>query len=108
MAIFPPGRCQFFPRGGGASKPIRAFASLYRAILLPPGVDPAAGAALREAFHRLDTDAEFQRAAAGLNGGIKMELTDGASAQTFAEDVARLAKSDPNALRYLEDMAQRK
>ena len=82
--------------------------ALGRAIMAPPGVDPAAGAALREAFDRLDTDPEYQRGATNLNGGIKMELTDGASAQTFAEDVARVVKSEPNALRYLEELAQRK
>ena len=82
--------------------------ALGRAIFLPPGADLAAGAALRDAVGKLDADPDFQRAATNLNGGIKMELTDGATAQTFAEDVAHLAKSDPTALRYLEDMAQRK
>ena len=82
--------------------------ALGRAIISPPGVDPAAGAALREAVSRLDADPDFQKAATNLNGGIKMELTDGATAQTFAEDVAHLAKSDQTALHYLEDMAQRK
>jgi hypothetical protein len=85
-----------------------AMFALGRAIFSPPGVDAAAGAALRDAVGKLDADPDFQKAASNLNGGIKMELTDGATAQTFAEAVIRLAKSDPTALRYLEEMAQRK
>jgi len=82
--------------------------ALGRAVFMPPGVDPAAGAALRKAFAELNADRGFQKAAANLNGGRDMALTDGATAQKFAGTIAALAKTDPEALAYLQRMAQEK
>lgn len=86
---------------------VNSMTALGRAILAPPGIDPAAGAALRDAVGKLSADPDFQRGATALNGGVRMDLTDGATAQALAENVVRVVKSDPLALRYLEAIAQR-
>jgi hypothetical protein len=80
--------------------------SLGRGIFLPPGVEPTVAATLRLAFSKLNGDAEFQKSAAKLTGGPKMVLTDGATAQAFAENFNGLATSDQSALQYLENMAK--
>jgi len=77
-----------------------------RAIFMPPGVDPAVGRALRKAVGELNSDLEFQNSAAKVNGGAKMELTDGQTAQKLAADISLLVKTDPAALEYLEDMSE--
>jgi tripartite-type tricarboxylate transporter receptor subunit TctC len=77
-----------------------------RAVFMPSGVDAIAGAALRKAFGELNSDAEFQKSAANLNGGSKMDLTDGDSAQSAAAAISHLVKADPAALAYLEHLAE--
>ena len=85
---------------------VASMISLGRGIFMPPGVDPAVAATLRTAFGKLNDDPEFQKSAAKLTGGPKMELTGGAVAQKFAENFTSLATSDPAALQYLENMAK--
>jgi tripartite-type tricarboxylate transporter receptor subunit TctC len=82
--------------------------ALGRAVFAPPGIDQAAGETLRAAFTKLNADPEFQQRAARMNGGEKMDLTDGAEAQQFAENVARLVKTDAGALQYLNELSKKK
>jgi tripartite-type tricarboxylate transporter receptor subunit TctC len=84
---------------------VASMISLGRGIFMPPGVEPAVAATLRAAFGKLNDDPEFQKSAAKLTGGPKMELTDGAIAQTFAKNFTALAASDQAALQYLKNMA---
>lgn len=81
---------------------------LGRGVFAPPGVDHAAGLALREAVGKLNGDAQFQKSARRLNGGTKMTLIDGATAQNLAKKITNLVKTEPAAHKYLEDMAKKK
>jgi tripartite-type tricarboxylate transporter receptor subunit TctC len=83
-------------------------AALGRAIFAPPGVNEEAGRTLRAAFIKMNDDPKFQERSAKMGGGIRMDLTDGEAAQQFAENVANLVKTDPSALKYLEDLSNRK
>jgi len=87
---------------------IISMTALGRAVLAPPGVDPAAGQALRAAVAKLNTDAQFQKQARRLNGGTRMDVIDGATAQKIARKITALVNTDRTAHKYLEDMAQRK
>jgi tripartite-type tricarboxylate transporter receptor subunit TctC len=82
--------------------------ALGRAVFAPPGIDHAAGETLRMAFTKMAADPEFQQRAAKMNGGENMDVTDGAEAQKFAENIARLVKAHPDALAYLNALSKEK
>jgi len=87
---------------------VESMVALGRAIVLPPGVDPAVAAMLRKAVDSLDTDPAFQRDAQRVTGGTRMELVKGADAQRFAVNIGDLVRKDTEAVQYLIGLTNKK
>jgi tripartite-type tricarboxylate transporter receptor subunit TctC len=86
---------------------IETMMSLGRAVLAPPGIEPAAGSALRTAFDKLRDDAQFRQAAERVAASEDAEFISGADAQNVARDITNTIKSDPEAVDYLRSKAQK-
>lgn len=87
---------------------VTSMAAMGRAVMLPPGVDPAVAGALRKAVGALNTDPAFVKDSIKIMGGEKVELISGEDAQKFAEDIAAMATSDKEANEYLNALAKKK
>ncbi len=85
---------------------VESMVALGRAIFAPPGIEPAAGKALRDAVGKLDKDPAFQKDARRITGSTEMELIDGATADRFAQEITELIKADPESIAYLDAKAK--
>jgi hypothetical protein len=87
---------------------VTSMASLGRAVLVAPEVDPKLVIALRTAYAALNSDPAFQKDAERISGGVKMRLIAGDEAQAFALDMASLVQSDHEATDFLNRLTKRK
>lgn len=87
---------------------VTSMATLGRAVLAAPDVDPKHINALRKAYNALNSDPDFQKDAARLSGGVEMTLIAGEEAQTFAKNMANLVQTDREALDFLNELTTRK
>jgi len=87
---------------------VTSMAAMGRAVMAPPGLDPAIAGALRKAVGALDSDPGFVKDSINVMGGEKVDLISGEEAQKFAEDIAGMVKSDKEANEYLNNLAKKK
>lgn len=90
-----------------AMEAVTSMASMLRAIVYPPGVDPAVGDAVRKAFDQTFADKEFQ-AQAQKQVGFQFVFVPGAEAQAEAERIIGGANDDKEAVAYLKKLSLEK
>ncbi len=81
--------------------------AMLRAMLYPPGTDPALVEIMRQAIADTFADPEFQ-AAAEKQLGFQFEFVPGAEAQELAQFIINQANDDPPALDYLRRLSRDK
>jgi hypothetical protein len=87
-----------------AQQAVAQMASMLRAMVYPPGTDPAVTEVMRKAFADTFADPEFQ-AASDKQLGVQFEFVPGPEAQAHAEKVIREVGADQEVVSHLKRLS---